>query len=279
MRRMDADPQIDDILTTGGEALGRGDLEAARAALKRAEEIDPIDRDVLLFRGALHMRTGELDVAETAVEAVVEHHGDDPIALYSADAGAEANKDIAAARGEVRELRDETARDIANAERTSQEVVKNAQAEADKTIGEAQASFDKLREDYRHRVATDRPAVGQGRYRLRPDQAHARRSPGHHPDATRGPRRRAEAPRHRLGQHVGRRQGPGGHQVDRAEDGARSSHLAHRPAPRAPRGRTGAGTVPRQFAPAPPAAASTGAALTTSSASRPVGAHSSSKCT
>lgn len=84
MRAMDADPQIDDILTTGGEALGRGDLEAARAALKRAEEIDPIDRDVLLFRGALHMRTGELDVAEAAVEAVVEHHGDDPIALYSA---------------------------------------------------------------------------------------------------------------------------------------------------------------------------------------------------
>lgn len=70
-------------------------------------------------------------------------------------AGAEANKDIAAARGEVREVRDEAARDIANAERTSQEVVKNAQAEAEKTIGEAQASFDKLREDYRHRVATD----------------------------------------------------------------------------------------------------------------------------
>jgi cell division septum initiation protein DivIVA len=33
--------------------------------------------------------------------------------------------------------------------------VKNAQAEADKVIGEAQASFDKLREDYRHRVASD----------------------------------------------------------------------------------------------------------------------------
>lgn len=70
-------------------------------------------------------------------------------------AGAEANKDIAAARGEVREIRDEAERDIAHAERTSQEVVKNAQAEADKVIGEAQASFDKLREDYRHRVASD----------------------------------------------------------------------------------------------------------------------------
>lgn len=81
---MDLDPDIEDILERGGQALMNGAFDKAHEALKRAEDIDPLDRDVLMFRAHLHATTGDTDTARNALEALIEHHGDDPVALASA---------------------------------------------------------------------------------------------------------------------------------------------------------------------------------------------------
>lgn len=81
---MDADPDIEDILDAATEALENGDLDQAKEGLQRAEEIDALDRDVLLFRAQLFLTADDLETARTAVDALIEHHDDDPVALASA---------------------------------------------------------------------------------------------------------------------------------------------------------------------------------------------------
>ena len=80
-----ARPQdLEKILNSGREALERGAIDRAETALADAQAAAPHDRDVILFGVAVALTNLDDEAAEEGLAALVDHHGDDPVALVAA---------------------------------------------------------------------------------------------------------------------------------------------------------------------------------------------------